>query len=116
MSMRTIQAKTIQAKTIKVGDVLASTLAHETMSEFENLHAQLAENLKKRQVLTRFIMEMQKSYYREEINPGFAVEQITDWQFDHYILRKEANRIMRKMFKVDTHQAAKLEDLPTDKE
>lgn len=84
------------------------------MSEFEILHAQLAENLEKRKTLNRSITEMKREYYLDRINPDLAIDQITDWEFDLYILHKEANRIMRKMFKIDPHQAAELEDLSTD--
>lgn len=84
------------------------------MSEFETLHAQLAENLEKRKVLTRKIVEMEKELFQDLIYIDVAVDQITDWKFDLYILHKEANRIVRKMFKVDPHQAAELEDLSTD--
>jgi hypothetical protein len=84
------------------------------MSEFETLHAQLAENLDKRKTLVRSIIEMEREYLHDRVNPDLAIDQITDWKFDLFILNKEANRIMRKMFKIDPHQAAELEDLSTD--
>lgn len=84
------------------------------MSEFEALHAQLAENLEKRKNLTRLILEMKKEYYQDNMDLYVLTDQLVDWEFDLFILQKEANRIMRKMFKVDPHQAAELEDLSTD--
>ncbi len=71
------------------------------MSLFETLEADLAVNIAERKVLVRSIIEMEKSYLTDTINPDNAIEQITDWEFDLFILNKEANRILRKMLKAD---------------
>lgn len=84
------------------------------MSEFETLNTELAANLKQRKTLVRSIAEMEKDYLHDRINPDLAIDQITDWKFDLFILNKEAHRIIRKMFKVDPNQGAELEDLSTD--
>lgn len=71
------------------------------MSLFETLHAQLAINTDARRTLVRSITEMKREYYSDRINPDDAIDQITDWEFDLYILNKEAERTLRKMFKAD---------------
>ena len=84
------------------------------MSLFETLEADLAENLAKRNVLVRSIIEMEKSYNHDQINPDEAIDKITDWKFDLYILNKEANRIIRKMVKAEDAPADPYVDLSTD--
>lgn len=81
------------------------------MSLFETLEADLAENLAKRKVLVRSIIEMEKSYNHDEINPDEAIDQITDWKFDLFILNKEANRIIRKMMECEEAPADPYTDL-----
>lgn len=71
------------------------------MSVFETLHAQLAINTEARRNLTRSIVYMQNEMLSDRINPDLAVDQITDLEFDLFILNKEADRTLRQMFKAD---------------